>query len=76
MIITSCEKWSLNLNNNDINAIKLLVVNKFIKKRINLKRKIKDKDKVFSRLLLFFNHNSILLFKILNLAEVRLNIMI
>lgn len=76
MIITSCEKWSLNLNNNNINAIKLLVVNKFIKKRINLKRKIKDKDKVFSRLLLFFNHNSILLFKILNLAEVRLNIMI
>lgn len=76
MIITSCEKWSLNLNNNDINAIKLLVVNKFIKKRINVKRKIKDKDKVFSRLLLFFNHNSILLFKILNLAEVRLNIMI
>lgn len=76
MIITSCEKWSLNLNNNDINAIKLLVVNKFIKKRINLKRKIKDKDKVFSRLLLFFNHNSILLSKILNLAEVRLNIMI
>lgn len=75
-MITSCEKWSLNLNNNDINAIKLLVVNKFIKKRINLKRKIKDKDKVFSRLLLFFNHNSILLFKILNLAEVRLNIMI
>lgn len=76
MIITSCEKWSLNLNNNDINAIKLLVVNKFIKKRINVKRKIKDKDKVFSRLLLFFNHNSILLSKILNLAEVRLNIMI
>lgn len=76
MIITSCEKWSLNLNNNNINAIKLLVVNKFIKKRINVKRKIKDKDKVFSRLLLFFNHNSILLFKILNLAEVRLNIMI
>lgn len=76
MIITSCEKWSLNLNNNNINAIKLLVVNKFIKKRINLKRKIKDKDKVFSRLLLFFNHNSILLSKILNLAEVRLNIMI
>lgn len=75
-MITSCEKWSLNLNNNNINAIKLLVVNKFIKKRINLKRKIKDKDKVFSRLLLFFNHNSILLFKILNLAEVRLNIMI
>lgn len=75
-MITSCEKWSLNLNNNDINAIKLLVVNKFIKKRINLKRKIKDKDKVFSRLLLFFNHNSILLSKILNLAEVRLNIMI
>lgn len=75
-MITSCEKWSLNLNNNDINAIKLLVVNKFIKKRINVKRKIKDKDKVFSRLLLFFNHNSILLFKILNLAEVRLNIMI
>lgn len=76
MIITSCEKWSLNLNNNNINAIKLLVVNKFIKKRINVKRKIKDKDKVFSRLLLFFNHNSILLSKILNLAEVRLNIMI
>lgn len=75
-MITSCEKWSLNLNNNNINAIKLLVVNKFIKKRINLKRKIKDKDKVFSRLLLFFNHNSILLSKILNLAEVRLNIMI
>lgn len=75
-MITSCEKWSLNLNNNDINAIKLLVVNKFIKKRINVKRKIKDKDKVFSRLLLFFNHNSILLSKILNLAEVRLNIMI
>lgn len=75
-MITSCEKWSLNLNNNNINAIKLLVVNKFIKKRINVKRKIKDKDKVFSRLLLFFNHNSILLFKILNLAEVRLNIMI
>lgn len=75
-MITSCEKWSLNLNNNNINAIKLLVVNKFIKKRINVKRKIKDKDKVFSRLLLFFNHNSILLSKILNLAEVRLNIMI
>lgn len=75
-MITSCEKWSLNLNSNNINAIKLLVVNKFIKKRINVKRKIKDKDKVFSRLLLFFNHNSILLFKILNLAEVRLNIMI
>lgn len=75
-MITSCEKWSLNLNSNNINAIKLLVVNKFIKKRINVKRKIKDKDKVFSRLLLFFNHNSILLSKILNLAEVRLNIMI
>lgn len=42
-MITSCEKRNSDLYNNSINAIKSLVINKFVKNKINLKRKIKIK---------------------------------
>lgn len=42
-MITSCEKQNSDLYNNSINAIKSLVINKFVKNKINLKRKIKIK---------------------------------
>lgn len=42
-MITSCEKQNSDLYNNSINAIKSLVINKFVKNKIDLKRKIKIK---------------------------------
>lgn len=42
-MITSCEKRNSDLYNNSINTIKSLVINKFVKNKINLKRKIKIK---------------------------------